>query len=161
VTYSAVRDAIVARLNTVSDVGAVNSYRRGVKHFGDFDTAFMATIGGVKQIRGWDVSWESGGYSPEAWQADSTMLLAGEQVYVVRGYMSQRDADATDKTFSDLIRLVIRALSTCMASATRRQSHVPVFLRSNVFMNFEAPSAGVALIHYCEIEVRVMDEEVV
>ena len=63
--------------------------------------------------------------------------------------------------FSALIRLVIRALSTCMASAARRQSHVPVFLRSNVFMNFEAPSAGVALIHYCEIEVRVMDEEVV
>lgn len=159
--YADVRDAIEARLLTVPNIGRVNDYRRGVKSFADMETAFLTTVDGQRQIRGWDITWESGGYSPEAWQSDGAMLMAGEQVYVVRGYMSQRDADATDREFSALIRLVMRAVATCMAAATRRQSHVPVFLRSNAFLNFEVPTQGVALIHHCEIEVRVMDEETV
>lgn len=160
-TYEATRDAIKARLQTVPNIGVVQDYRRGIKAFDDFKTTYMATIGSVQEIRAWSIAWESGGYEPDAWAGTGGMRMSGQHVYVVRGYMSQRDDDATDKTFSALIRQVMRALATCMANATLRQSHVPVNLRSNDFLMFDVPKMGTALIHACEIEVRVMDEEVV
>ena len=160
-SYPDVRDVIKARLLTVSNIGVINDYRRGAKDWTAFSTAFMTTVALKQQIRGWDVAWESGQYAPEAWESGNQMLMAGEHVYVVSGYMSHRDGDATDREFSSLIQSVMKALVTCMASATRRQSHVPVMLRSNAFLNFEVPTQGVALIHHCEIEVRVMDEETI
>jgi len=161
VSYEAIRDSIVARLNTVADIGVVNDYRRGVVTYSDFASRFTTTIGGVQQIRGWDVAWESSAFDPDTWLNDGTMRLAGQQIYVVRGYMGVNDAAATDKTFSSLIRLVLRALASCKATLAPKEARVPVMLRSNAFLNFEVPGLGTTLVQHCEIVVRVRDEEVV
>lgn len=160
-SYAAIRDAIVARLETVTDIGRINDYRRGITTREAFDAAFVATIDGVRQVRGWDVAWESGEYRPNGWQDDGTMRMSGTHTYVVRGYLSQNDADGSDKVMSALVVNVMRALATCKAAIEPRESHVPVTLRSNGFLTFEAPGFGGLLVNYTEIAITVLDDEVV
>lgn len=160
-TYDEIRDAIEARLLTVPDVGHVEDYRRAVTSYADLEAAYVATVGGVKQIRAWSIAWEAAELRPSGWQADGTMLMAGAGTFVVRGYMSANDAQASDKTFSALLRLALRALATCMAGLSPRQSHVPVTLRTNGYLNFEVPGMGTALVHHAEIAVPVQLQEVV
>src|SRR5574338_666461 len=114
--YADARDAIEARLNTVTDIGRVSDYRRGITTREAFDAAFVTTIDGVRQVRGWDIALESGGYSPDGWQADGTMRMSGLHTYVVRGYLSQNDADGSDRIMTALVINVMKALATCKAA---------------------------------------------
>ena len=160
-TYAQVRDSIVTQMNTVANIGNVQSYRRVATTYAQLEAAFVATIGGQKQIRGWDVAWESGELNAEGWQG-AQMRMTGPETYVVRGYMSSNDAQATDRTFSGFIEALMAALVTCMAALMPRQSHVSVLLRQNGYMVFGAPGVGDnAVIHHAEIAVRIHNERVI
>lgn len=158
---AAIRAAILARLDAVTNIGATNDYRRAVTTWTALEAAYTATIGGVKQVRGWSIAWESGQFTPGAWLTSAQMRVAGPQTYVVRGYMSSSDVDATDKTFALLLEDVAEALVTCMAALDPRQSHVPVVLRQNGYAQFEIPGVGIGLVHYGELSVTVHDERAV
>ncbi len=161
-TYAQVRDAIVARLETVADIGNVQDYRRTAQTFAQLEAAFTATIGGQKQIRGWSVAWESAEWRPDGVTATGQMRMAGDEVWVVRGYMSAHDAGATDRVWSALIEQTMTALATCMAALSPRQSHVPVVLRQNAFAELDVPGVGTgAVVHTAEIAVTLRNERVV
>ncbi|MBV6425160.1 MAG: hypothetical protein NAOJABEB_02974 [Steroidobacteraceae bacterium] len=161
-TYADIRDAIEARLNTVANIGNVQDYRRVAQTYSQLDAAFTATIGGVKQIRGHSIAWESATWEPEGWQSAAQMRMTGDEVFVVRSYMSANDGQATDRTFSALVESMMSALVTCAASLTPRASHVPVTLRQNGFATFDVPGIGeAAIIHYAEIAVTVPNQRVV
>lgn len=151
------RAALVARLNTVPDIGVVSGYRRAIVTWADFRAAFAATIGGVEQLRGWSVAWESGDLQPDAWQADGRLRMAGTQTYVARGYLGLSDADATDLTFAALVGAARDALATFGTVLPEPQSHVPVFLRQNTFIELDIPGKGRGLCHYCELAITFRD----
>lgn len=159
-SYETIRDAIEARLNTVTDIGVVSDYRRSITTYADFADAFTTTVGDDRQIRAWDIAWESGRYDPMGWTGTG-MRMRGPQTFIVRGYMSAQDSRATDREFSALIRSVIVAISKAGQALTPRQEWAPVELRTNGFMSFEAPGIGTVLIHHCEIAITLDDEEVV
>jgi len=160
-TYAQVRDSIVTQMNTVANIGNVQSYRRVATTYAQLEAAFVATIGGQKQIRGWDVAWESGELNAEGWQG-AQMRMTGPETYVVRGYMSANDADASDRTWSGLIEAAMAALVTCISALVPRQSHVTVLLRQNGYMTFDVPGVGTAaIIHHAEIAVRIHNERVI
>lgn len=159
-SYVAIRDSIVTRLNTVSDIGVVSNFRRAITAYEGFEEAFVTTIGNQQQIRGWSVAWESGSYDPMGW-TETGQRMRGPQTFVVRGYMSAQDSRQTDREFSALTREVIMALTTVGATLTPRQAWIPVELRINGFMEFDSPGFGGVMIHYCEIALVIEDEEVV
>lgn len=163
-SYAANRDAMAARINSVADAGVVSNYRRSLTTWADFQTAFTCTIGGVMQVRGWSIAWESGDMTPETWMADGSRRMQGYQTWVARGYLGVKDSDATDRTFSALVEDVRTALVTMAAALTApsiRQSHVPVMVRQNGFIELGAPGQGQALCHYAEISVTFLDSELV
>lgn len=158
--YSDIRDAIEARLNTVTNIGIVSDYRRALTTYTGFADAFVTTISGNQQVRGWSIAWEDGVYEPMG-ITSTGMRMRGAQTFVVRGYMSAQDSRATDKEFSALIRSVIVAISKSGQALTPRQEWAAVELRTNGFMEFNAPGEGGVMIHYCEIAITLDDEEVV
>lgn len=161
-TYAQVRDAIAARLNTVSGIGNVQDYRRTAQTYAQLESAFTATISAQKQIRGWSIAWESGELTPSGIQGNGTMRMTGQETWVIRGYMSANDAQATDRTWSALIESVMAALTTCMAALIPRQSHVQVLLRQNVFAVFDVPGVGQqAIVHMAELAVVLHNERVI
>lgn len=160
-TYEQLRDAIVARIASVPDVGVVNDFRRGVTTYEEFARAFTTSIAGQSVLRGWTVAWEAGVLTPDGWQADGRMRLRGPATYVVRGYAGVNDAAASERDFSALVRAVMLALATCQAALTPRLSHVPVTLRQHTFLTWDVPGLGAVLAHHAEIAVEVQVEEVV
>lgn len=156
--------AIVARLNTVPNLGVISNYRRNITTWDSFNASFTININGVKQVRAADVSWESGDLSPAGSQSDGRERMAGMQTYVVRMYMGVKDADATDRTFSGLVEAVRTALVTfaaALVAPTPRQLAVPVVVRQNGFSILGGPGEGGALIHYAEISTTFYDSEIV
>lgn len=98
----AIRAAIVARMNTVANIGAVFDYQRYEPRVDALASMYRVTIGGQAggqaQIRGWFVSRVSTEEQSPAvgrWQTLHT--------WRIRGYMSLDDATASEKTFDGLI----------------------------------------------------------
>lgn len=94
----AIRAAIVARMNTVADVGSVFDYQRYEPRVDALASMYRVTIGGQPQIRGWfvtRVSTEERSPAIGRWQTLHT--------WRIRGYMSLDDASASEKTFDGLI----------------------------------------------------------
>src|SRR5690348_11138154 len=86
-------------LRTVNGVGKVNAYRRAVNVEADIAAAYKD--GATGMIRAWDVTRESTA-------SNDRTVGATEELHtiVVRGYMSVKDADATEQTFQSLIEEV-------------------------------------------------------
>jgi hypothetical protein len=161
-TYEQIRDAIAARLNTVTDIGNVSNYRRVATTYAQLEAAFTATIGGVKQIRGHSVNLESSGWEPSAWGSSSSMRIACDDVYVVRSYMSANDAQSSDRTFSLLIEAMMTALVASADALTPHLSRLSLSLRQNSYALFDVPGVGSqAVIHYGELAVIVPNQRVI
>lgn len=98
-SLAAIRDAIAARLSTVTDIGRVHTYER----YASNKTAFRAFYEHNGQIRGWfirrlrtraigDNEIDAFGFDYHTWQ--------------LRGFMSLDDSAATEVTFDTLIEAV-------------------------------------------------------
>src|ERR1041384_5983741 len=90
-------------LDAVTGIGKVNAFRRAVNTEKDFADAYIDEE--TSQLRAWDITRES------TVSNDRTVGATQERhLLVIRGYMSVKDADATEQTFQNLIEDVRAAL---------------------------------------------------
>lgn len=107
-TLQAHRDAIVAVMETVTDVGHVHDRERYARDESGFRALYQFTpLGGEPQIRGWwirriqteESSVDTGGpLNAHTWQ--------------LRGYMTFNDAAASELAFDELIERIRDAVRT-------------------------------------------------
>lgn len=94
-----IRNAIVAKLNTVANIGRVHAYERYANQMADLSTLYAWDIGGgQKQIRGWFVRRVGIRESKP-----SESLFREDISWQIRGYMALSDAAASELAFDDLI----------------------------------------------------------
>lgn len=97
-----IRNAIVAEMQAIANIGIVHGYERYAAREGDFRTFYLYDLGaGVQQIRGWYVRRRSTVQTRE-------VMGSHEDVHqwLIRGFMAIDDAAASEKTFDDLIEVV-------------------------------------------------------
>jgi hypothetical protein len=88
---AATRSAIYDTMKSVADVGLVHDYDRWAADWNKFIDLFKTNIGGVDQIRGWEISQKA------PVNEDRTSIK--RRTYSIKGYMSINDSLATEKTF--------------------------------------------------------------
>lgn len=142
------RAVIEADLNGITNIGIVNDYTRYANELTDLAAHYKTTIGGVPQIRGWNIGLG---------------LIASEQIairhrvkrtltFVVRGYLSLDDSRETEKTMAALAEDVLDALDddTTLHDLTADAG------RAQLTVMEHRTFAGV-LCHYVEITQRVAE----
>ena len=98
-------DAIEARLNTVANIGVVHDRVRFSAAWDDYLDHFKTTIGGVDQIRGWQI------VVPEiASTAQRMGAIEREYRIEIFGILGLADGSNTAATFIALVALVLDAL---------------------------------------------------
>jgi len=95
--YSAILADIKTKLESVTDIGVIHDYERWIVDPSKFIALFAFTpAGGVKQIRGWEIT-----------RISASEHLKGaffrHHKFKLNGYLGLKDADATGKTFQVLI----------------------------------------------------------
>lgn len=128
-------------LAAVNGAGKVNAYRRAVSADVDLLAAYKDDATGM--IRGWDITRES--TASEDHTVGATQEL---HTIVMRGFMSVNDANASEKTFQDLIesvRAAFRAKRNLNGSAI---DSTPMQART-----VSAATIGGVLVHYCELTI--------
>lgn len=97
-TLADIRAAIVAKFNTVPNIGEVHGYERYAKSEADFRSLYVATIAGQPLIRGWYVR-------RLATREVSAIVGVSMRVTTWRivGYHGLDDATESETVFDDLI----------------------------------------------------------
>lgn len=105
-SLTAIRAAIKAKLQGVSEIGQVHDYERFARSEAEFKTLYAATVGGVQRIRGWFL------YRESTTRRDSD-LGASRRLHAWRivGFLSLDDADATGKTIDTLVESIDSAFA--------------------------------------------------
>ncbi len=146
------RAAIKSVLQGVTNIGQVHDYTRWMDDWAQLLALYKATIGGVDQLRAWEISlqqvqqevigFEGGGTTGTIWV---------RYTYRIRGYLAVDDSAATEKTFAALVLAVMTALeaSTTLQSAVLEREEPVVSLATMEHRMF----AGV-LCHYAELLVH-------
>ncbi|MBV8250551.1 MAG: hypothetical protein JO200_19150 [Comamonas sp.] len=102
------RAAIVAALASVPEIGRVHDRERFAEGNDKFKQLYLFTpTGGVQQIRGW---WIRRSATVE--RSPNLHRTANVHSWQIRGYLSFRDADATELELDDLVeqfRALVRA----------------------------------------------------
>ncbi|ATE60167.1 hypothetical protein [Thauera sinica] len=96
-----VRAAIVARLQSVANIGAVHDYQRYAADLARMKALYVSEIGGKSQVRGWYVSRVS--------RVETAPFIGRRAVtcgWVIRGYMALADADESEITFDNLVESI-------------------------------------------------------
>lgn len=104
--WTTIRDAAVTLISGITDIGHVYGYMRYTPNSADFLNLFRTTVGTQQEIRAWVVTLNGLEVNPESvddW--DVTAQLT------VEGWLSLRDADATEQTFIGLCQQVVMALA--------------------------------------------------
>ncbi|HYE35503.1 hypothetical protein [Methylocaldum sp.] len=95
----AIRTAIVAKLNSVADIGRVHAYERYANQMADLSALYAWDAGsGQKQLRGWfarRVGIQESKPSEPTFRETIT--------WQIRGYLALSDAAASELAFDDLI----------------------------------------------------------
>ena len=103
-TLAQIRTAIDTTLTGVTNIGVVHDFERYAKNMAEFRALYEATIGGAKQIRGWMVRRLSRrAISPDLGRTIVT------NTWQIRGYLQLDDANASEKTFDNLVEAVVDA----------------------------------------------------
>ncbi len=149
---SAIRTQIYTILSGVNDIGKVYDYERWSADWTTFINIFKTTIGGVDQVRGWEIGRRS---------CSENMLTLGEvdrpHNFIIRGYMGVSDAAATEKTFNTLIEAIAAAFRTNLTlngAAFLGHDYLQIEL-------IEARMFGGVLCHYAELGLIVHDSELI
>lgn len=144
---TAIRTEISGLLGSVTNIGKVYDYERWAADWATFINLFKANIGGVDQIRGWEI-----GRKAAQAQYDSNAEELTTHQFVIRGYMGVKDSDATEKTFNTLIEAIrtkfrfnFKLNGTCELAG-------PV----NVDL-IDTRTFGSVLCHYCELSLPVQE----
>lgn len=154
--YLAILADIKAKLLGITDIGVVHDYYRFNTDPGKFITLFAYTpTGGSKQVRGWELTRIS---APE--KRKSIGLIDKIHKFRAAGYMSLKDADATDKTFQVLVDNVCETFRTA-ASGVSAWDYIDADnpgappVQANII---EVREFGGVLCHYAEIDITVIEE---
>ena len=147
-SVAAIRTQVKAILQGVANIGQVHDYDRWEIDWDDFLVLFKSTIGGTDQIRGWTIHSQS-----EVSSYPGTNNVGQfEHLFLLRGYMSLKDASATEKTFDDLVEAVQKAFLgnyTLNGSAMNAEP-------SQVVVK-EVRQLSDVIVHYAEIQLRVRE----
>ncbi len=139
-----VRAGIYNTMLAVTDIGMVYDYERWANDWATFINLFKTTIGGVDQIRGWEISQRA----PVSENRTSTK----RRTYSIRGYMSVNDAAATEKIFSALIDAI--------AAEFRKDQELGKTVKGHDFIQveiIETRTFGSVLCHFVELTLTVYD----
>jgi hypothetical protein len=134
-----------AILETVANVGKVNAYRRAVNTEADVAAAYKDEATGM--IRAWDVTREST-------QSNDRTVGATEELHliVLRGYLSVKDAEASERTFQNLIEAIRGAFRAKRNLNGKALDSTPMNART-----VTAASLSGILVHYCELAFTVQE----
>jgi len=101
-TYETLRDAIYTVLNGITNIGQVHKQKRWSAPKEKFLAAYMATIGGIDQIRAW---WISRLATPS--EAMTKSSYQRNYAFQLDGFMGLDDSADTEQTFQTLIDTVM------------------------------------------------------
>ena len=97
-TLDQIRSAIKTKLEGVADVGVVHDYERFTTEQAKFRELYVAGAAGNQRVKGWNIRRAA---------TRETFIDLNRWVVVhtwrIRGFMSIEDAEATEKTFDNLI----------------------------------------------------------
>jgi hypothetical protein len=96
-----IRALLKASLDSVTDVGKTHDYAQWAVVLTDFMSKFKTTIGGTKQVRGWQIF--SRGYTSEK------LTFGGFRrtyEFVINGHLGVNNDDETEKTFATLAETI-------------------------------------------------------
>lgn len=146
--FEGMRDAIVARLNTVANIGVVQSRERWSDDWQDFLNLFKDTPS--SSIRGWTVTWDGNK------DVESEAAALGQRAYaytfVIRGYLAFSDANNSEDTFGVLIEGVRDSLNN---QRTFGVSGILPFSGVVEVAHHEKRIFGSVLCHYAEVMLTV------
>ncbi len=144
---STIRAQIYAILNGLTDIGKVYDYERWAADWNVFINLFKATVGGVDQIRGWEISRRSV-------KEEKIVLGIGASTneithgFLIRGYMGINDASATEKTFNALIEAIAAVFRSNKKLNNTARDHD--FIQAEVI---DTRMFGGVLCHYAELSL--------
>lgn len=141
------RQQIFTELSSVTNIGKVYDYERWAADWATFINLFKTNIGGVDQIRGWEI-----GRKAAQAQYDSNAEELTTHQFVIRGYMGIKDSDATEKTFNALIEAIRTKFrfSFRLNGACEHAGPVSAEL-------IDTRTFGSVLCHYCELSLPVQE----
>lgn len=145
--YEQGRDAIATVLTGITNIGAVHAYPRYAREVPALKTLYLATIGGVVQIRAWEILSPS-----DDWEPMSSRGIHEHYIdYMIRGFQSLDDSTATYKTFRTMAETVCITLRGNTSLSGICLEVLPPRIRAFREVMF----TGV-LCHMVEISVRVL-----
>lgn len=127
-TVEQIRDAIEAKMNTVTDIGRVQDYERFTKRDKDFQDLYLSS----GQIRGWLIRRTA---TRETSPAIGRFVVTHR--WQIRGYMALDDSAASEKTFDTLIE--------ALRDAFRSDESLGGLVASTVLPEGEGGEAGLQL----------------
>jgi hypothetical protein len=148
---SAIRAALYAAVNTVTNIGKVYDYERWAAEWPKFLDLFKTEINGVEQIRGWDVAYRGFVATRDPQFARFNIQ---NHAFWVQGYVRLNDSLASEKEVSALAAAVCDAIDTdATLHATVYQNTGPASLEE-----FTPRTFGSVLCHYVKIVVIVPEQ---
>ena len=110
--YRVVRDALVATMSAVPNIGVVHAYQRYTGNLSDYLSLFRTTIDGVPQIRAWFVTLER---TDSRWAAiPPSLAVETRWTFVIYGFLSVDDGSATEETMLELTETVMAAINASL-----------------------------------------------
>lgn len=100
-TLEQIRDACVAKIAAIADIGKVHSYERYAAQQADMKSLYVATISGRDQLRGWFVRRTGTNET-----SDALGRYVVTHTWQIRGYMALEDGAASEKAFDALIEAI-------------------------------------------------------
>ena len=148
---SAIRAQIKTILEAVTNIGKVYDYERWSADWTAFINLFKITVSGVDQIRGWEISRRSVGEKKVVIGVGS-LAHEDDHLFIIKGYMSVKDASATEKTFNTLIESIktaFRANPNLNATCERHGRIQAPVIDFRIF--------GDVFCHYAELNLTVYE----
>jgi hypothetical protein len=143
---------VKTRLESITDIGIVHDYERFTKNWQEFLALFAYTpTGGSQQIRGWEITRRSV-------HEHKRGAYFRHHVFVIRGYMSLKDSEETDKTFQILVDTICETFRTLGEINTwyYRDGDNPENSPCQVDV-IEPRTFGAILCHYSEITLSITE----
>lgn len=156
--YVACRDALVAVLAAVANVGEVHDYQRFVVTASDATSAFKNTIDDTEMIQFADVHLVSVGYQLSSLSSATTWRYSAATQFRVRVFRSLNDADASERDFTLLLEALLRAGVTAMSGLTPHLERIEGRISENDHRIFKFPGTGDVLCHYGELLFTFPDQ---
>lgn len=146
-TYSDIQDALLARLNTVANIGATHAYQRYNADWTNYLSQLTDPASTGKQVRSWMVTMDS----RQPISSRPNQFSGNRRTYqpLIVGVMALKDADNTERTFWNLVESVLNALD---GRLTLGVAGVPVYGNGPAEVRlYEIRQFGSVLCHYVEI----------